>query len=81
MIGLVADVVDVQEAGWTPKDVLRQLQSWAVPEELTERVRHLLETCDAARYGGVAASSGLGEEAQQVLQAVINALRIQKRFR
>jgi hypothetical protein len=81
LIGLVADVADVQEAGWTPKDVLRQLQNWAIPAELTERVRHLLETCDAARYGATAASGELGEEAQQVLHAVIEALRTQKRFR
>ena len=81
LAGLVADVAGLPDAGLTAKDVLRQLQVWAVDESLVTRAGRLLDACDAARYGGVAASGGLCEEAQQVLEAVIAALRSQRRFR
>ena len=81
LAGLVADVADLHDAGLTAKDVVRQLQAWAVDEALLARTGRLLDSCDAARYGGSAASSGLCEEAQQVLEAVIAALRSQRRFR
>ena len=81
LAGLVADVADLHDAGLTPKDVLHHLQAWDVPEALAERVQRLLDSCDAARYGAAAASGSLGEEAPQVLEAVIEALRAQKRFR
>ena len=81
LAGLVADVAGLHDAGLTAKDVLRQLQAWAVDESLVARAGRLLDACDAARYGGAAASSGLCEEARQVLEAVIAALRSQRRFR
>jgi hypothetical protein len=81
LVGLVADVADLHDAGLTPKDVLRQLQTWGVASSLTERAGRLLDACEAARYGGAAASSGLCDEARQVVEAVIAALRTQKRFR
>jgi len=81
LAGLVADVAGLDNAGLTPKDVLQQLQAWSVDESLIARAGRLLDACDAARYGGLAASSGLCEEAGQVLEAVIAALRSQRRFR
>ena len=81
LVGLVADAGDLHEAGLTPKDVLGHLETWAVPDALLARLGRLLDACDAARYGGAAASAGLGDEARQVLDAVIEALRTQKRFR
>jgi hypothetical protein len=81
LAGLVADVADLHDAGLTPKDVLERLQQWGVPDDLVGRVRRLLDACDAARYGGAAPSNGLAVEAGQVLEAVIEALRAQKRFR
>ncbi len=79
--GLIADVADLHDAGLTPKDVLRHLQAWDVPLALTARVRTLMDSCDAARYGGVSGSASLGEEAQDVLESLIEALRTQKRLR
>lgn len=81
LVGLVGDVADLHDAGLTPKDVLPHLQAWAVPQPLVDRVCRLLDACDAARYGGAAASGGLCDEAREVLEAVIAALRTQKRFR
>ncbi len=81
LAGLVADVAGLHDAGLTAKDVLCQLQAWAVDESLIARTGRLLDACDAARYGGAAASSGLCEEARQVVEAMIAALRSQKRFR
>ena len=81
LAGLVADVADLHDAGLTPKDVLRCLETWDVPQAVTARVCRLLEACDAARYAGAAASSGLRDEASPVLEAVIEVLRAQKRFR
>ncbi len=81
LAGLVADVAGLHDAGLTAKDVLQQLQALAVDESLIDRAQHLLAACDAARYGGAAASAGLCEEARQVLEATITALRKQRRFR
>jgi hypothetical protein len=79
--GLVADVGNLHDAGLTPKDVLGRLQTWGVADDLVGRVRHLLDACDAARYGGAAPSDGLADEAGRVLEEVIEALRRQKRLR
>jgi hypothetical protein len=81
LVGLVADVVDLPEAGLTPKDVCRQLQSLGVEDDLVERVAGLLETCDAARYGSSNQTDGLSSRAQQVLDEVIRSLKAKKRFR
>jgi len=81
LAGLVADVADLDDAGLTPKDVLERLGQWGLPEDLTARVQRLLDACDAARYGGAVALSDLAREAPEVLEAVIEALRSQKRFR
>jgi len=81
LAGLVADVADLDDAGLTPKDVLSRLRQWDVPEALLDQVRRLLDACDAARYGGAAASAGLAAEAEQVLEAVLGALRARRRFR
>jgi hypothetical protein len=81
LAGLVADVAGLDEAGLTPKDVLRHLQAWGFPETLTARAGAVLESCDAARYGGTGDSDSLGEEAREVLESVIETLRTQRRFR
>ena len=81
LAGLVADVAGLHDAGLTAKDVLQQLQAWAVDDALIARTARLLDGCDAARYGGTVASMSLCEEAQQVLEAVIAALQRQRRFR
>jgi hypothetical protein len=81
LCGLVADVADVQDAGLTPKDVLEHLAVWNVPEAVVAQVGRLLDACDAAQYGGLAASGSFVDEAQSVLEAVIKTLRSQRRFR
>ncbi|MGO8744384.1 MAG: BatD family protein [Thermoguttaceae bacterium] len=81
LAGLVADLADLHDAGLTPKDVLERFQQWGLPETLIGRVRRLLEACDAARYGGAIPSTVLTDEAEPLLEDVIEALRAQKRFR
>jgi hypothetical protein len=81
LAGLVADVADLHDAGLTPKDVLQHMQAWELPPAVTARVASLLDACDAARYGGAAASRDLAAEAEEVLQAVLDTLRTQRRFR
>jgi len=81
LVGLVADVVDLPEAGLTPKDVCSQLQALGVEDDLVGRVASLLETCDAARYGTSTQTDGLSSRAQQVLDDVIRSLKAKKRFR
>jgi hypothetical protein len=81
LVGLAADVADLPEAGLTPKDVCGQLEALGLEEALLGRVRMLLETCDAARYGAAAQSAGLGQEAQHVLDEVIRSLKAKRRFR
>ncbi|NQT16280.1 MAG: BatD family protein [Planctomycetes bacterium] len=81
LVGLVADVADLPEAGLTPKDVSAQLQSLGVEEDLVGRVAGLLETCDATRYGSSNPTDGLSSRAQQVLDELVRSLKAKKRFR
>lgn len=79
--GLIADVADLHHAGLTPKDVLQHLQDCAFPVDLTARVGALMDSCDAARYGGLATFASLDHEAHELLESVIDTLRTQKRLR
>jgi hypothetical protein len=81
LAGLVADVAGVQDAALTGREVLRQLQDWKLDPSLIARAGRLLDACDATRYGGAAAIGDLCEEGRQVLEAVIAALRGQRRLR
>ncbi len=81
LVGLIADVADLPEAGLTPKDVCGQLQALGVEGELVGRAGSLLEACDATRYGAVNQAGGLGPRAQGVLEELIQSLKAKKRFR
>jgi len=82
LVGLVADVANIPEAGATTKDVCTQLKTFGLEPELIAQVSQSLETCDGARYGATAASvNGLQEEAPEVLERMIQSLKKQKRFR
>jgi hypothetical protein len=81
LVGLVADVADLPDAGMTPKDVDAQLGRLAVGDDLRCRVGRLLETCDAARYGAPGESGRLGHEAVTLVEEAIAALRAGRRFR
>jgi hypothetical protein len=82
LVGLVADVADLVEAGLTPKDVRDQLGSLGMTDELTERVGRLLDACDAARYGALAQGlPSLGCEAEAVLEELLQTLKAKKRLR
>ncbi len=81
LVGLVADVADLPEAGLTPKDVSAQLQSLGAEDELVSRAGKLLETCDAARYGVSGQMDELEQQAAVVLDDLIRSLKAKKRFR
>jgi len=82
LVGLVADVANLVEAGLPPKDVREQLQSLGVPDQLTDRAGRLLDACDAARYGLLAQGLGsLGCEAETVLEELLHTLKAKKRLR
>jgi hypothetical protein len=81
LAGLVADVADLPQAGLTPKDVVRQMETFALDAGLVARVRELLETCDAARYGvSTVAPPDLAAQTERVLEELIAALRRERRF-
>ena len=80
-VGLVADVSDLPEAGLTAKDICSQLRELGIDASLRDSVTDVLDRCDAARYGSSHQDPGLLDEAQQALEALIQALKAQKRFR
>ena len=81
VVGLVADVTDLPEAGMTPRDVDSRLGELGILDDLRRRVADLLETCDATRYGATQRSGQLGREAGAVLDEVIMAMKAGRRFR
>ncbi len=80
LVGLVADMTDLPEAGLTPRDVEKQLRAFRVEQDLADRVNRLLETCDAARYGtSDAAMSNFDHEAQQLIKPLTRQLKVSRR--
>lgn len=78
--GLVADLAGQAAAGMTSREVERQLAEWRVADELRRQVASLLETCDGARYGGSSAAvEALGDSAPPLVEALIRALKGDKR--
>jgi oxygen tolerance protein BatD len=80
-VHLIADVTDLPEAGLTPKDIRAQLNALEVEDALMDHVGSVLDRCDASRYGTSVQDQSLIDEAQQTLDALIQALKAQKRFR
>ena len=82
MVGLVADVADRSEAGLTPKEVEKQLAAMGVGQASIGRLHALWEKCDVAQFGASAEVVGrLGQEAAELIDALISELRALKRFR
>ncbi len=74
--GLVADMADLPQAGLTPRDVERRLRVSGVDVDLTDRIRTVLEACDAAKYGASDATvSELAEEAGVLLKPLLKKLK------
>jgi len=82
LTGLVADMADLPEAGLTPRDVEKQLETSGVEKKLSDRVGAVLERCDAARYGATDMAVGnLAREAGALLKPLAEQLRSKRRFR
>ena len=82
LVGLVADVTGVSEAGLTTTDAQRSLTELGVDGQLIQRLANLFEACDGARYGGSQdALHGLGAESQAVLDALLDSLREKRLLR
>ncbi len=82
LVGLVADLANLPEAGLTAKDVCRELTALGVEDELVGQTGRLLDTCDAARYGASSQDpSRLGVQAEELLGRLLLSLQAKKRFR
>ncbi|MBI3271506.1 MAG: BatD family protein [Planctomycetes bacterium] len=82
LVGLVADVADVPEAGLTTRDVGARLAAWSVAEDVARRTGAFLDACDGARYGaGDAVARGLTDEAESLLDALLRTLDASGRLR
>jgi hypothetical protein len=78
--GLVADMLGRPVAGMTSTDACRLLETCGAGPELVERLRGLLDACEAVRYGGSAGgSASLGRDAQRLLRPLHAALRKRSR--
>jgi len=79
LVGLMADVADVAEAGMTSADACRRLRSFGADEELVGRLAGALEACDATRYTPTGTSvNGLADQADQLLHSVVRSLKKQR---
>jgi hypothetical protein len=75
LVGLVADVAGVSEAGLTTTEAQRSLAEMGVDDQLIQRLAKVFEACDGARYGGSEhALRGLDAESDAVLEALLNSL-------
>ncbi len=82
IVGLVADASNLPDAGMTSKDVRRHLTEAEIEDALVDRVVSLLDARDAARYGGShIVREALNQEAEQVVEPLIRALKSKGKFR
>ncbi|MBC8872341.1 MAG: BatD family protein [Planctomycetes bacterium] len=76
IVGLIADVAGIDEAGLTTGDVRERLLEMGADESIVERLTAWCEACDAARYGaGAAALHGLEDESGTLLDELITIFK------
>ena len=76
LAGLVADWANRSAAGLTPRDLCRQLEVWELDPSLIDRLRRLLESCEAAQYGAVdAALDQWARQSQELFDALVYELK------
>lgn len=56
--GLIADYVNIEDAGMTSTDASEHLAKAGIGTELQQRTRTFMEDCDAARYGATEDNAG-----------------------
>lgn len=82
IVGLVADVADLPEAGLTGKEIQRHAVALGLEEPLLARTAALLDACDAAQFGGSQQDpAALVREAEEVLEGLIQSLKRKGRIR
>jgi hypothetical protein len=82
LLGLVADLADLPAAGLTRRDAQQRLQAWEVDQDLVRQLGTVLEHCEGVRYGAAdLAGDQLGRQAEDVLAALIPALKAKRLFR
>lgn len=82
LVGLIADVADVSEAGMTSAEACRRLHELGADQELVDRLSQSLEACDATRYTPTGAGvNGLAGEADHLLNSVVQSLKKQRCLR
>jgi len=57
LLGLVADLHNLSAAGMTPRDAAQTLQAGGVSTGLQQELNAILDTCEAAAFGGTAADA------------------------
>ena len=76
LLGLIADLLDLNAAGLTPGEACRRLESLCVDAKLVARLRTLLDACEGVRYGaGGGASAELGKDAEELLRPLAAAIK------
>jgi hypothetical protein len=68
LVGLVADLIGEEPQGLTSQDAIRLLEQRNVEPNVVGELSAVLDTCDAARYGGAAGSPS--EWVQQSLKLI-----------
>ena len=57
LLGLVADVCDLERGAHTSQDAIARLQAAGIEAEVIERFAAVMQACDGARYGAGAEST------------------------
>jgi hypothetical protein len=71
VVGLLADMTGIPEAGMTSQDAVRILTDRDVPEDVRARTAEFMDRCDAARYG---AGGGNEESLVPTCQTLVEEL-------
>lgn len=74
--GVIASWAHIREDGLTARDASEQLRRLGGDSTLAQQAEHLLQECDAARYGGTGPdASQLLEQARELVENLVRALR------
>jgi len=73
LVGLVADVADLPAEGLTPRETYEQAVELGIEPALAERLREVLEQCDAQRYARSTTTDDLTQAGRRTLDELICA--------
>lgn len=79
LLGLVADVCDLEPGGLTAQDAIAKLETSGIEQHVIEQFISVMQDCDGARYGvGAGSSDDLVESVERCVDELVRGLKARR---